>query len=278
MTTENNFSFKFQKRYIYIELIITAITAIVLISVWSPTIYTKIAYGVIVPSAVRAATFVTFTLIMIILLGSYILKEILKIEFIITDERLIAKSPYRIKSIQFSQITSVSFVRFPLHNGFLKITSAEQNVSIPLYLEDLEEFVQSFATSLVRYGNADALDKECITSLKESSRICSTSYKRAQGAFKPIFLASTFLLFFNLFVGNNYWQLTFFNQLFWCGSSWLLPVIFYIISDQYLNHIVKHAIKMNSPLPRSESVYYYVLFYMVLIYFVSGWFFVSAIS
>jgi hypothetical protein len=278
MTTENNFSFKYQKRYIYIELIITAISAIVLISVWSPTIYTKIGYGIIVPSAVRAATFVTLTLTMIILLALYIQKEILKIEFIITDERLIVKSPYRMKSILYSQITSVSLVRFPLHNGFLKITSTEQDLSIPLYIEDMEEFVQSFATGLVRYGNAEVLDRECITSLKETSKISSTSYRRAQNAFKPIFLASMFLLLFNLFVGNNYWQLTFFKQLFWCGSSWLLPVIFYIISDQYLNHLVKHAIKTNSPLPKPESVYYYVLFYMVLIYFTSGWLFVSAIS
>jgi hypothetical protein len=266
------------KRYIYLELIITAISAIVLISVWSPTIYTRISYGLIVPSALKAAIIVTATLAGFIFLSLFIHKEIQKTDLIITDERLVIKNPYSIKSVIFSHINSVSFVRYPLHHGFLRISSEEQKLSIPLYIENIEEFVQTFATGLVRYGHSEVIDKECISSLKDASKICSSSYLRSRHAFTPLFLASSVLLLFNLIVGNNFWELSFFKLLFWCGSSWILPVIYYIISDQYLNHLVKRAISKNSVLPSSETVYYYVLFYVLLIYFGFGWFFNSAIS
>jgi hypothetical protein len=91
-------------------------------------------------------------------------------------------------------------------------------------------------------------------------------------------MASLLLLTFNLLVGNQFWGLSFFKQLFWCGSSWILPVMFYIVSDQYLNHLVRRAIKANKPLPSPETIYYYVLFCMILVYFGLGWFFKSAVS
>lgn len=277
MTTEHSSIFKYQKRYIYLELIITAISAILLISVWTPSIYTGISYGVIVPSALRAALVVTCTLAVFIFLIRFIHKEIQKTDLIITDERFIIKTPYSMKSVIFSQITSVSFIRYPLHHGFLRITSDERNLSIPLYIENLEAFVQTFATGLVRYGNAEVIDRECINSLKDASRICTTAYQRSRHAYRPLFMASLLLLTFNLLVGNNFWGLPFFKLLFWCGSTWILPVMFYIISDQYLNLLVRRAIKTNAPLPSPETIYTFVLFCMTLVYFTLGWFFKSTV-
>lgn len=278
MTTETNFVFKFQKRYIYVELIITAIAAILLFSVWSPTIYAKITYGIIVPSALRAALVVTSTIAASIFLIKFFHKEILKTDIIITDERLVIKNPYSIKTILFSEITSVEYQKMPLHNGFLKITTGEKTIHLPLYIEDMEEFIQTFATGLVRYGRSEIIDRECITILKDTSKICSTSYHRSQNAFTPLLLGSTFLLIFNLIVAINFWGLSFFKLLFWCSTSWLLPVIFYIISDQYLNHLVKKSIKENALIPQARNAYCYVLFHIVLIYFAIGWFFASALS
>ncbi|HEX2956080.1 MAG TPA: hypothetical protein VHO70_04590 [Chitinispirillaceae bacterium] len=278
MTTETNFVFKFQKRYIYAELVITAISAILLFSVWSPTIYAKITYGIIVPSALRAALVVTSTIAASIFLIHFFHKEILKTDIIITDERLIIKNPYSIKSILFSEIASVEYVKIPLYNGFLKIVTHGKTIKLPLYIENMEEFVQTFATGLVRYGRSEVIDRECITILKDASRICSSSYVRSQKAFEPLFLASMLLLIFNLIVATNFWCLSFFKLLFWCSTSWLLPVIFYIISDQYLNYLVKRAGSADKPLPEARNAYCFVLFYMVLIYFTLGWFFVSAVS
>jgi hypothetical protein len=278
MTTETTFIFKYQKRYIYVELIITAVTAILLFSVWSPTIYAKITYGIIVPSALRAALIVSSTIAASIFLIKFFHKEILKTDIIITDERLVIKNPYSIKTVLFSKITSVAYLKMPLHNGFLKITTNDKTIRLPLYIENLEEFVQAFATGLVRYGHSDVLDRECITILKDTSRICSSAYLRAQNAFTPLFLASSLLLVFNLIVAINFWDLSFFKLLFWCSTSWLLPVIFYIISDQYLNHLVKKAVTATAPLPEARNAYYFVLFHMVLIYFTLGWFFASALS
>lgn len=278
MTTETNFVFKFQKRYIYVELIITAVTAILLFSVWSPTFYAKVNYGIIVPSAFRAALIVTSTIVASIFLIKFFHKEILKTDIIITDERLIIKNPYNIKTIIFSEITSVEYLKVPLHNGFLKLSSGGKTIRIPLYIENMEEFVQAFATGLVRYGRSDVIDRECITILKETSQICTSSYQRAQNAFTPLFTGSTLLLAFNLIVAVNFWELSFFKLLFWCSTSWLLPVIFYIIADQYLNHLVKKSVKTNTLQPEPRGVYSYVLFYIVLIYFTLGWFFASALS
>ncbi len=278
MTTETNYVFKFQKRYIYVELIITAVTAILLFSVWSPTIYAKVTYGIIVPSAFRAALIVTSTIIASIFLIKFFHNEILKTDIIITDERLIIKNPYNIKTVIFSEITSVEYIKVPLHNGFLKITSSEKTIRLPLFIEDMEEFVQALATGLVRYGHSEVIDRECLTILKDTSKICTSSYHRAQKAFTPLFLGSTCLLIFNLIVAINFWGLSFFKLLFWCSTSWLLPVIFYIISDQYLNLLVKKSVKTNTRMPNALDVYCFVLFHIVLVYFVLGWFFASALS
>jgi hypothetical protein len=278
MATETNLIFKYQKRYIYVELIITAITAILLFSVWSPNFYAKVTYGIFVPSAFRAALFVTSTIIAVIFLVKFFHKEILKTDIIITDERLIIKTPYNIKTVTFSEITSVEYLKVSLHNGFLKITTGDKTIRIPLYIDDMEEFVQAFATGLVRFGGSEVIDRECITILKEVSQICSTSYNRAQNAFVPLFLGSILLLVFNLIVALNFWELSFIKLLFWCSTSWLLPVIFYIISDQYLNHLVKKSVKEKTMMPEAINTYCYVLFFIVLIYFTLGWFFTSALS
>jgi hypothetical protein len=237
-----------------------------------------VTYGIIVPSAFRAALFVTSTIVAAIFLVKFFHKEILKTDIIITDERLIIKNPYNIKTVTFSEITSVEYLKVPLHNGFLKITTNDNTIRIPLYIDDMEEFVQAFATGLVRFGGSEVIDRECITILKEVSQICSTSYNRAQNAFLPLFLGSILLLVFNLVVALNFWELTFLKLLFWSSTSWLLPVIFYIISDQYLNHQVKKSFKEKTLMPEAINAYCYVLFFILLIYFTLGWLFTSALS
>ena len=269
--------FKYQKRYLYLELTLSLIAIITLIVSWIPTLFTQLAYGMILPSALKAAFFLTCTVILAIAFFFLILKEIRKIEIIITDERLIIKNSYKLKVILFSEITSIKFISLPLHRGFLQIRSPNTSMAIPLYIENMEGLVQAIATGLVRYGSLDIFDKKVIADINVAANIYKCSNQRARHALFPLLCASMILFFFSMIVSIHFWGIGFIQLLFWSCTSIFVPPLIFVCSDITLNSKMRKAITTQTATESSQSTYLTVSIVVFLCYFFMGWLFKSMI-
>ena len=263
--------FRLQPRFLYLELLfLYAIASFCIIS-WFPPIFSLLAYDGILRSAIKASLLLNFTAFVIFLLYRFIKNEMRRISIIITNDQIIKKGFSQTTSVRFSDIKNLQYIRIPGIRGFLKLSTSDNVMKIPLCIEHTITFIASLQSRL--NGNPDVLININDTRLFEDTRVFQDSYQRSLRAFSPLILISLFL-FFNTIVAVEFWELALIPTLLFATVGLFLPSIGYHIADIKINHSVRNLLRSdNAEMYNIGKEYLYGGFLTFILYLFIGIFF-----
>lgn len=229
-TTNHMEVYAFQKRFIYTETAVIFILAALIIVSWFPTMVSLVAFGVTIKSVLRAAIYLSITSVSFVFFLLLIKKELRSIRIIITDESIIRKTPYKITTIHFNEITKIEFRPMPFMVGVLKIT-AGSSIVIPCFIENLSNLVETLEKHLTENGISRCFDKASLDTLKLRAGTHDISYGFSQYYFNLIIRMMLACACINLFIAYGYWDFEYLPLLIWTISGFAFPIFAYGLAD-----------------------------------------------
>ncbi|HON12443.1 MAG TPA: hypothetical protein PLE24_16385 [Chitinispirillaceae bacterium] len=275
MNTDTRKIFRLQRRFLYTEVIFTAVVAGVFVLSWIPSLLSFVTYGIIIGSALRAAIYLNSTIAALLFFMFFLKRELRRVEYIVTDDRIIRKSPYRISLIRFTDVLRINFIKIFPSKGFLVLYSNDGSIKVPLYLEELDIFLETLRKNLEVSGKASVLDLTGFRKAEGKSAVYMKAYRRSLDAFFPL-IGFSFLVFAaNFLIAEEFWGMDMVRQLFWAVIGLFFPVCAYAVYDWHLNHMSSSDASVNDSLisDNGRGWYYYYVFFSLVCYFLSGIFF-----
>ncbi len=261
--------FRLQPRFLYLELFfLYAIASFCIIS-WFPPIISLLAYEGILRSAIKASLFLNFTAFVIFLLYRFIKGEMNRVSVIITDDQIIKKGFSRTTSVRLSDINNIQYVRVPGIRGFLKLSTSDNVLKVPLFLEHTITLISSLQSRLSENPNVLASIND--TKLFEDVRVFQDSYQRSLRAFSPLIQISLSLFIFNTIVAVEFWEFALIPTLLFAMTGLFLPSFGYYIADVKINHSVRNLFRSDTAeIHNSGMEYLYSGFLMFTLYLFIG--------
>ena len=200
-----------------------AITLIVLC--WLPTLWVYLAiyrnfYFPLIRLSLNGSLMVVFATLLI----RMVLRELNKTVFIVTDDALIKKTPYKIKTAYFDQITRFRYVRF-FFKGFGKIDFQGGSIQLPFIIQDLSRFIVDIEGRLSLRGKQHVYDNGEVRLFKQKATVSDAVIGRASASFPAVSRISFWLMFISALIARYYWGLPLRWVFFWfdlrvCFSLW----------------------------------------------------------
>lgn len=232
-------TFSFQKRFLYLEIILHTFAGTIFIVSWFPTIVSLISLNMIIPSAIRTAVYLNGTAFSLLFLFSLLKKDLSKHLIVICDNKLTFKKPYKISTVNFGDIKKIKLISIPFIRGYLKLYTEHSSLTVPLLVERPEKLLLSILESLDNCGQADIPDKKSVEKLTKKLSAFETAYSRSANAFAILSRSNLYMLFINIFIAKEIWQIALIPMLLWAISGMFFPPVIYAFTE-WKNSILSH--------------------------------------
>ena len=218
------------RRFLYIELLMYSLICTLLIIAWVPAIISLINYGTVFPSALRAAGFMNFTGIALLVFIRFVKKELRSVRFRLSEKQICFQTASRERGITTSSITSISLLRFPFGGGIAVIESSDGSLSVPLAITDRHGFFSRLCEYLTVI-DSPAAERTDWKALLRTCMLTDISAQRAQKLFNTLLLLAITALPLNMFIGAAYWNMSIIPLILWSVAGTLVPLAAYTIAD-----------------------------------------------
>ncbi|HEX3020272.1 MAG TPA: hypothetical protein VHP36_08210 [Chitinispirillaceae bacterium] len=236
--------FRLQPRFLYLEMIFFCVIASFCIISWFPPIFSLLAYETILQSAVNASVLLNITALIFFLLYKFTKNELRRFCIIITDDQIVKKGFSGTNAIRFSDITGLDYIRVPALRGFLKISTADSVLKIPMYIEHPTLFLTSLQSRLNDYSiiSANIVGPQ----LREDVSVFQDSCQRSRRSFLPLIFISLFMFCFNTLIAVQFWDLALIPVLLFAITGLFLPLFAYYIADIKISRSVRNLLRTDS--------------------------------
>jgi hypothetical protein len=226
----------------------------------------------ILPQALRAAIYLNITAFAIYILYKLIKRELKQTVIGIQGTTIALKRYNRISTIECTDIIGLKYVQLPFVKGFLHLETPSATLSIPLYVENLKDFVSSFHTCIRDSGKSSLLDQQTFNQLISDSIVYQNAYIRSLSAFRPVIALSILLFSANSLIAKKMWELDLIPQLIWAITGLISPVVTYFISDLFINRIVKRQARLDEQFNKEWFFLQYRFWGLIalILYFFTG--------
>ena len=239
-STETRSTFRFQQRFLFLELPLICVIIAILILSWLPYMVSFISFDSIVRSAMRATLYLNITVFSLYFFFRLIKRELRKTEFIITNERLIKKTTYNISVVPLAEIISIRFVPIPLLRGYLQIKTSKSRILVPLFIENLTGFAKKLQINSVNCGKKDVFGNS-FKLFHKMSAIYDLAYRRSVSIFYPLIGISLFSIIVNLIIAGKLWSMPLIPLLLWTMCGLAFPLLALLLSNWRINeHLLKN--------------------------------------
>lgn len=204
-------------------------------------------YGLTISFAVvRLALSLSFTLIAVLLLILYAVREITALRIEIYKDRIIKYSRKRATVVLYRSITSFAHAPGLKPAGFLLLATSKSRLSIePIYAR-LGHLVELLEQQLRTHGEESIFDEYTMGLARIEARLRDESTDRLCRLFR--LLPATMLLFFALgFVSaQHFWGFPLFLSVGWALLSTVVPPAVFALSDILLTKSARKALRYGS--------------------------------
>ena len=216
------------------KLPVFTITLIVLC--WMPTLWVYLAiyhnfYLPLIRLSLNGSIMVVFATLLI----RMILRELNKTVYIITDDAIIKKTPYKIKTAYFDQITRFRYVRF-FFKGFGKIDFLGGSIQLPFIIQDLSRCIVDIEGRLSLRGKRHVYDNDEVRLFKQKAMVSDAVIARASISFPTVSRISFWLMFASGLIARYYWGLSLRWVFFWSLCGFVFPYAGFLAS---LTHVAR---------------------------------------
>lgn len=264
--------FRFQQRYVFFELsVLWLMVTIFVISIFPPII-SYLTYKEILRQALRATIYLNITAFAIFMLYRFIKRDLRQTQIGITDKTIILKRKDSISSLNIEEITRIRFIKMPFIRGFIQLESPSAVLALPLYIENLSGFIESFRSAFKTSANKNLLDSEITDQLIKESFVYSRAYQRSLKAFTPVLFLSLTICLTNAVIAEKIWEFRIIPKLIWAISGLALPIATYFFAEILVNTLIrkKFTHELNDPGISLRFLYILPALIALMVYFFTG--------
>jgi hypothetical protein len=253
------------------KLPVFTITLIVLC--WLPTlwVYLAIYHNFYLP-LIRLSLNGSLMVIFATLLIRMVLRELNKTVFIITDDALIKKTAYKIKTGYFDQITRFRYVRF-LFKGFGKIDFQGNSMRLPFIIQDLSRCIVDIEDRLALRGKQHVYDNGDMRLFIQKAMVSDAVIVRASVSFPAVSRISFWLMFVSGLIARYYWGLPLKWVFVWSLCGFVFPYAGFLAALTHVARKLERGMdKKTFTLPIINEMHLYRLYGLMtlLLYFFAG--------
>lgn len=262
-SSQNVEVFKLQPRFLYLEILFLSAIAVLFIISWFPSVFSLLAYEMIIRSALRAAMFLNCTAVVLFLLYRHLKSELRRFSVVLTEDQIIKSGISGSNKIRLSDITSIKYVRIPLLRGFLKLSTNDNTMRIPLFIEDQSQLLISLNKKVS--GQFKICDIVSDTTLLQDLAVFKDSSNRSLNVFPALIGISLSMFTLSTFIAIEFWDLALIPLLLFAMTSLLLPLLGYAIADYKISQSVRNFFRTDTATIHNTATEY--LYSGLLIFF-----------
>jgi len=230
-----------------------------------PTILYIFLYGEPYGPALKAASYLTGTSVMALVLLFLVRREIRGSQVVLTDEGIIRKSPYKVITVGYEAFTSVTYKKVPGIRGYLRIGAEGGTLRIPLLMENASGLIGDLVRVLDNVNNR-CMKPADADRLRIEARRADEAHGRARKATGPLACALLTTVFFNLYVSVYHWDLMMSSVIAWGLIGFFFPLFaFYLAEHRYISET-----GLSGNTSRKKPDYLFYGFITFIIYCISG--------
>jgi len=226
----------------------------------------------------RFSTYFTFT----VLIGAYLVQMVFfqfrNTVYGITENQLIKRTPVKIKTINFSEITSFRFLPF---FGTGRVKTPTQTMYLSLIIDNLPELLESMERCLENAQRADSFDKKEIDAFKRYAHIAGFHLNHSTRIIMPLYYTIALWLFIGALPALFIWTVPLPAALIWIVCGIIFPCSGFLVATAIILWNVSLQLKRDgliNPGYDTSTVYLYTALVTILAYLVCGIIFKNTFS
>jgi hypothetical protein len=238
-----------------------AIAAVFIFLCWLPTLLVYVfVYRDLYLPLIRLSLNGSMMVVFFALLTSILNRELQNTVYIVNNDGVIKKTPYKIKVAQFSGITRFRHVRFPLIKGYGQIEYSEGTIRLPFTIEKLPECIGDIEKRLETLGKQDVYDAENIRVFKQKALVSERTIDRISRAFPALSRISLGFMAGGWLVARDLWHLPLRWVILWALCGYIFPFSGFVLARWHIARGLERGMnKLDLSLPSSDEVKAYYL-------------------
>lgn len=238
--------FRFFRHY-YITSSFFAVFFIGLVFVaWVPFVIVVLSEGILDGPIVRAAAYTTAAFLFFTALAKIGKREFDKTLFIVSNEGIIRRDPFRTLSAAWHDIIGVRNRRIPGAKGSLEIRTPHARILLPSTISGFGQLCGAIQKGLERAGRGGLMDSGFLRTMTAMGTMSERWNARAKASVWPIIAATLGTLLLNVFVALCVWKTGPVSLIVWAGITLPLPLLVYSVADIRLNRSIERALLLDN--------------------------------
>jgi hypothetical protein len=254
---EKAFTYQRHLRYTH-HFVLGAIAGAIVLSWVVPQIlyWTDFVY---LRSTTRLSLYLTFTLLALGMLVLRAGRELRDTVYIVTNDRLVVRTPTRVGSMLFEAVESFRYRRVAGLVGYGELRSGDTVIRLPAIIRDLSGLVSMVRRLLDEAGRDSVYDREEIERFILRSRVNDLSEERTYDAMPAVSLTALGAALLSFIVAVRIWHLPLLFAIAWSLLSGIVPAASYLVSNTLVSAAVRRRMKRGLDTPESvDPRQYYV--------------------
>jgi hypothetical protein len=225
---------------------IPTVAAVFIFLCWLPTILVYLfvyrePYAPLIRLSLNGSMMVVFIALLLAMLN----RELLNTLYVVNDDGVIKKTPYKIKMAHFGAIRRFRYVRFPFVNGFGKIEYQGGAIRLPFIIEKLPECITDIEKRLEARGNQSIFDAENIAAFKQKAMINERIILQMSRAIPAIFRTALGFMLGSWLVAQNLWRLPLRWVIFWALCGFIFPLSGFVLAHWEITRNLERGMRKH---------------------------------
>ncbi len=194
---------------------------------------------------IRFAFYMSLTLLLILYLTRTVFITIRDTLYILSEDKLIKRNPFKMHVIPLSEVTAFRFIQIPLGFGFGYIKTSSKKLRLTFLIDNLVELIQLLEVYLSKENGQSIFKSSEIEAFKHQARIADFHLRETFTIIKPL----TYLIFGFLILGTVttfwFWRLPLLFAIAWIIFSVTVPCIGFLVAYTVITKAISRQLTQS---------------------------------
>jgi hypothetical protein len=194
-------------------------------------------------STTRLSIYLTFTLVAIGMLVLRVGRELRDTRFIVTNDRLVLRTPTTVRSILFEAVERFGYRRVVAGIGYGELRSGDVAIRLPAVIRDLSGLVAMVRRLLDEAGREGAYDRAEIDEFILTSRVRDLGEERTFAVMPTLVLIMGGMAVLGYVTPYRLWQIPLLLAIAWSLMSGIVPAVAYLVSNAVITQVISRRMR-----------------------------------
>ncbi|MBD3317751.1 MAG: hypothetical protein GF344_18340 [Chitinivibrionales bacterium] len=207
--------------------------------------------SILIGSTTRLSLYLTITFAALGGLIVRIGRELKNTVFIVTNDRLVFRTPSCVRSILFEEVERFRCRRVGWFAGYGELQGEKTTIRLPAVVRDLSGMVSLIRRFLDEAGRDSSYDRKEVEAFVLRSRVNDLSEERTFESMPSLLWIIVATTFFSFVVAFRIWQLPALTAIAWSLVGAVFPVASYLTANRLISAMTYRRMRAGDPHPES---------------------------